>query len=472
MRRHLRSDLLQALLLLTSLASAAAAPASPLGVPGCNGPVNALLSHDGLLYAGGAYTLAGGQGAGGIAGWNGTTWAPLGSGVAGVRTYWDIYGDTVDIPAQVYCLAVYDGELIAGGSFSSVGGTAAASIARWDGQQWRPLGAGMPNQIIYTLIGRITHSFPPAVHCLAVWQGELYAGGTFSSAGDSTTMAIARWDGSTWRRVGQGMAGELPPRVLALAADGDRLLAGGDFRVAGITPSERIGAWNGMVWAPVAVGGPDRAVHALLVRRGELLAGGEFTSADGVAAPFLARWNGSTWSGFPGGPPNPVRVLRELDGWIQAGAWAHAAGRWTNRLLTDGAVLTLAPWGDGLAFGGSFHTVGPRVGWNVEQWPLQPTAAPAGLPAAPQLTRVAPNPLNPGTTLDFTMPLAGPVTLAVFDARGRRVALLLERTLPAGEHAVTWDGRGAAGEALASGVYLAVLRTAEGTSARKLVVAR
>ncbi len=49
----------------------------------------------------------------------------------------------------------------------------------------------------------------------------------------------------------------------------------------------------------------------------------------------------------------------------------------------------------------------------------------------------------------------GPLTLAVFDLRGRRVRVLLDETrLSAGEHEYSWDGRDAQGRRIAEGVYL------------------
>ena len=45
--------------------------------------------------------------------------------------------------AQVCALTVYNGELIAGGWFTTAGGVTCNCIARWDGSAWQPLGSGM-----------------------------------------------------------------------------------------------------------------------------------------------------------------------------------------------------------------------------------------------------------------------------------------------------------------------------------------
>src|SRR5215472_420041 len=97
----------------------------PLG-SGMNGVVGALAVSDSDLYAGGAFTNAGGIAANYIAKWNGSTWSALGSGVN----------------SYVYALAVSATDVYAGGSFTSAGGTAANNIAKWDGSSWRALGSG------------------------------------------------------------------------------------------------------------------------------------------------------------------------------------------------------------------------------------------------------------------------------------------------------------------------------------------
>jgi flagellar hook assembly protein FlgD len=83
-----------------------------------------------------------------------------------------------------------------------------------------------------------------------------------------------------------------------------------------------------------------------------------------------------------------------------------------------------------------------------------------------------PNPAAPGTTLRFDLPRRGPVDLAVYDVRGRRVRTLFRGIQDAGPHARSWDGRAEAGTACAAGVYFVRLTTADATLARKLVLLR
>ena len=69
------------------------------------------------------------------------------------------------------------------------------------------------------------------------------------------------------------------------------------------------------------------------------------------------------------------------------------------------------------------------------------------------------------TSIEFSLPSTGPVTLDVFDLAGRRVAHLLEETRVAGRYVVPWSVNGEH-----SGLYLYRLRAAGRTLVRKLVV--
>ena len=83
-----------------------------------------------------------------------------------------------------------------------------------------------------------------------------------------------------------------------------------------------------------------------------------------------------------------------------------------------------------------------------------------------------PNPFNPRITLAFALPQDGPARLSVVDLRGRSVALVHDGSLAAGEHQVSWDGRGHDGRVVGAGVYLAVLESAGLRLSRKIVLAK
>ena len=60
-----------------------------------------------------------------------------------------------------------------------------------------------------------------------------------------------------------------------------------------------------------------------------------------------------------------------------------------------------------------------------------------------------PNPFNPGTSIRYQLPYETHVRLEVYDMLGRRVAVLQDSRLPAGEHQITFNASG-----LPSGMYV------------------
>jgi hypothetical protein len=81
-----------------------------------------------------------------------------------------------------------------------------------------------------------------------------------------------------------------------------------------------------------------------------------------------------------------------------------------------------------------------------------------------------PNPFNPSTTIRYTVPSHGRVTVAIYDARGARVATLVDEERDAGAFTERWDGRDHTGRVASSGVYFARVGHAAATRVYKLVL--
>jgi hypothetical protein len=81
-----------------------------------------------------------------------------------------------------------------------------------------------------------------------------------------------------------------------------------------------------------------------------------------------------------------------------------------------------------------------------------------------------PNPFNPGTTVEYVLPVQGPVTVRVFDVTGSPVRTLVDEVQPAGAQRVRWDGRSDAGGGVASGVYLLRIEAAGIVRTRKMTM--
>lgn len=65
-----------------------------------------------------------------------------------------------------------------------------------------------------------------------------------------------------------------------------------------------------------------------------------------------------------------------------------------------------------------------------------------------------PNPFNASTLIAYELEVAAHVTLAVFNIRGERVALLVDDYQPSGRYARSWNGNDADGKLVPSGVYV------------------
>jgi len=126
----------------------------------------------------------------------------------------------------VTAIAEYDGKLFAGGTFSMAGEAPVSNIAYWDGSDWHAAGC---------VDGRVSD--------MIVFQGSLYIAGSFDGCDGSGEINFARWNGSGWTWIA-GLSGQ----VNTLEVMGDRLLLGGRFSYQG-NPA------NVISWSPLAVPG-------------------------------------------------------------------------------------------------------------------------------------------------------------------------------------------------------------------------
>ncbi len=82
-----------------------------------------------------------------------------------------------------------------------------------------------------------------------------------------------------------------------------------------------------------------------------------------------------------------------------------------------------------------------------------------------------PNPFNPITTIHYTIPTLGPVTLRVYDIEGRLVATVVDGESKApGAYTVTWDGRDTSGAEVASGIYFLRIESRDQVGTRKIAL--
>jgi hypothetical protein len=129
------------------------------------------------------------------------------------------------------------------------------------------------------------------------------------------------------------------------------------------------------------------------------------------------------------------------------GARGGRQGRLTIGIGDDREART---WSLPVGCGGSETVVPPALAWRSEPWP---------------------NPFNPAVSARFTLGRAGRVQAGIYDLAGRRVAVLANGGFSAGEHDLSWDGRGDHGP-VAAGAYFLRVATERGVLSRKLMLVK
>ena len=262
------------------------------------------------LYVAGDFTTIGGVACANVASYDGTSFAPLGSGIGATAEAFVSRLVRVQSPSGTR-LHVF-------GNLESAGGLRASSAAAWDGATWSVFGNG----------------FAPGVNALA----------RFADAGGDALYAVgrsnklSRWDGTTWSSVAQTNA-SLNPTMYALASadlgGGAQLYVTGRFTD---TAYRGIAAWNGTTLSPLGAGLNDVGLALVAHDDGNgprLFVGGSFRLATSGPGNRIAAWDGTTWSSLGGGAP--------------AGS-VNALARWIDRFERQYRVerqrLSARPFGD------------------------------------------------------------------------------------------------------------------------------
>ena len=357
---------------------------STTSTPSLNGKVSALnTQRAGYLYAGGAFTNAGGiASADLIATWNGSTWSAIGSTPL-----------TNAVGAEVRAIA-YDtasGKVYVGGNFLNAGGNASADfLAVWDGVSWQPA-CTSPTRPAFTgnvdalqIIGSTLYvggefqdgaEIPTADYLLAcdlgtgasfsvlptdgnfngpVYAltadslGTLYAGGNFSNLATLPAADyVAAYASGAWQAMGAGAGpsgGAVTGIVRSLTGASTNVYVGTDaLDVAGVPQADHVARWDASALAWSAVGAntagangwfpATASIYALGTFGSLVFAGGSFQDANGTAtADTVAFFDGTRWrpigsNGAGGGPlPGEVHALTVFAKGLHAGGNFTSAG--------------------------------------------------------------------------------------------------------------------------------------------------
>ena len=86
-------------------------------------------------------------------------------------------------------------------------------------------------------------------------------------------------------------------------------------------------------------------------------------------------------------------------------------------------------------------------------------------PAGFAVSQNSPNPFNPSTTISFTTPEAGNVSIEVFNVAGQKVGTLANEMMSAGNHSINWDASG-----YSAGIYFYMVKSGDFSKTMKMTL--
>lgn len=199
------------------------------------------------------------------------------------------------------------------------------------------------------------------------------------------------------------------------------------------------------------------------------------------AAPFLGSWGGSwTVADTLGGDASTLKVLHKVSGNLWRYDVVVPAG--TNSGAYEYKYAAYYPGADTVSGGST--PLDNEGGFGVNHLLLL-TDKPSGIvlnnqfgnfttgieklddviPAAYQLDQNYPNPFNPSTTIRYSIPEAGLVTVKVFNLLGQEVATLVNTQQATGAYEVTFDA-----SQLSSGIYFYSIEVNNFTATKKMIL--
>lgn len=244
------------------------------------------------VYVTGDFNTAGGVGVSGVAWWNGASWTNMGAGLTHI--------DEIEVVTSIEVNS--QGQVFVGGLFDLAGTDTVANIAMWDGTDWSALSTGVAG-------GEL-----PSVSTMALSStGDLYVGGHFRNAGWDTSEVydttggvidtsiviralivnhIAKWNGTVWSNLGDGLSGGARPTATTIVVDDMGVVyVMGDFTAAGGFAAD-IGVYDQRIltdstWSALDLTGGPTDVTQMATD------GTDLYVIDNLIT--LWRWNGTVW---------------------------------------------------------------------------------------------------------------------------------------------------------------------------------
>ena len=318
------------------------------------------------IYYGGNFISSSGVSISNIAMWDGSSWHPLGGGVAGT----------------VYEIEKHpDGGIVVIGGFTYADGLLVSNIARWDGSSWSAIGGGtysVPNELavapdgtIYIIdTSPITYTkvlrkwdgtawtdiynftdYSSIIELVIDSSGQLIISGSFNTIGGVAANYIARYDGTTFHPMGTLSNA---PSILKLDKLGQ--LYGRLFGT--------IYKFDGSSWL-LHASGSSSILDFDFDTDGNMYVCGSFSTISGSPFSRIAKWDGVAYSALGAGLNTTCSRVWVVDNVVYAGgSFINSGGTISLKRAAYFLLPSLLPveWGQVSA---SRNTYGAGIQWET-----------------------------------------------------------------------------------------------------------
>ncbi len=151
---------------------------------------------------------------------------------------------------------------------------------------------------------------------------------------------------------------------------------------------------------------------------------------------------------------------------------ASAKGIWTVGTFVNGVAQGHSIEYGGIGIGASAWADAATPTLGAENSNVTSVEDPAGIPENFSLEQNFPNPFNPSTVINYTIPQSATLIntrLEIFNLMGQKVRTLVNTKQSSGTYTVTWNGTNDTEELLATGLYVYRLQAAEFVDMKKML---
>ncbi len=237
-----------------------------------NGFVFSGIPYNGKLLVGGGFMSIGGKNASSLATWDGNNWDSL-----PVRAF-KFHNNS----AVVTTFLKHNGLLYLGGSFDTIQGQKASSLATFNGSVFTPIILPLDDGI--------------SIASIVNYNNEIYIGGNFTNLTNPIYEDILKFNGTSWTDVGGGIKG-LSSGIGSMVVYNNFLYVAGYFEKNTGNAGNLIMKWDGSQWSDAAWGNTANfdMIFKLLVHHNKLYAFGRINQASNMPASMVAVLDGNKW---------------------------------------------------------------------------------------------------------------------------------------------------------------------------------